>query len=103
MSETNIRSLVGILANHASKWQEIGLQLGFTDSKLNSIATPPGQKASEYLRAMLGEWVHWTPETPHGKYATLEDLKAALRSNIVELGDVADDLEQLSKFNVAHP
>lgn len=97
--------LVNRLAIYASKWKDIGLQLGFRISWLETIETnSPGQKARVYLRKMLTEWVQWTPDS-HGKYATLKDLKEALYSYAVSLGTVAESLkiEQLQEESTTLP
>lgn len=78
--------LVDKLAHFASKWKDIGLQLGFTQAHLDTIeASLPGQGAQRYLAVLLSEWVR-------GKYATLENLKEVLHRDAVGLGSVADDL-----------
>lgn len=77
--------------------------MGFTVSETESISGSPGSECIQHLKRLFGEWVQWTPDTPHEKYATLEDtshkkyatledLKTALCSDTVELGTVADEL-----------
>lgn len=94
VSEDDVATLVEQLTPYAYAWRPIGLQLGFTVSQLNGIATPPGQNAEAYLETMLNKWVvrSSTTTVPPRKRATLENLMAALRSNAVSLGTVADEL-----------
>lgn len=90
LTDSDVAPLVETLAPYASKWKNIGLQLGFTVSQLETIySSHPGQNTMDYLRSMLSKWTH---SPIHGKYATLEDLSSALRSNTVCLGTVADEL-----------
>ena len=45
-----------------------------------------------YLRAMLSQWVQWTPDGQHHCYVTFRDLCLALKSQTVNLGDDAKDV-----------
>lgn len=89
--------LLETLAPYASQWRPIGLQLGFISAELDTIATPPGQRATVYLESMLSEWLRWSPKS-RGKYATLDDLKIALYQQSVNLGTVAEKLDALGKL-----
>jgi len=82
--------LVEILATYAGKWREIGLGLGFSENELDSLPFSP--KPANSLTYMLNEWIQWTVGGNHDKYVSLEDLERALRTRIVNLEVVADEL-----------
>jgi hypothetical protein len=83
LTERHIPSLLQQLKNHAVKWREIGIHLGFLPGELSNIeARPtltPGAPIS-WLGAMLEEWIQWAPGDGRGStsFANVEDLKAAL-------------------------
>lgn len=84
----DVAALVEILTDIASKWRDIGQQLGFTVDELNNISYTKEQGANEYFRSMLNKWVH------RNCAATLDDLQQALRSKTVDRGTLADKLDQ---------
>lgn len=84
-----------ILGTYASKWNAIGTALRFNASELNSISAKPGlfhEGPQSYLREVLNQWVQWPNDTQKGN-ATVEALASALRSRLVGLGRVAEDLK----------
>ena len=93
LTESDIPQLMEKLAPHAAEWWEIGTALGFLPYELRLIRARPmlmyGAPAS-YLDEMLSKWVQWSPETMHAKYATVVDLRQALRSQLVGLGALAE-------------
>lgn len=90
MKEEDVGYIVEILATYAGKWREIGLGLGFSADELDSIPFSP--KPAGSLTYMLNEWTQWVIGGNHDKYAVLEDLERALRTRMVDLGVVADEL-----------
>ena len=93
LTESDIPQLMEKLAPHAANWWEIGTALGFLPYELKLIRASPllmyGAPAS-FLDEMLSKWVQWSPETVHAKYATIADLRQALRSQLVGLGAAAE-------------
>ena len=94
LTESDIPQLMETLAPHAAKWWEIGTALGFLPSELRLISANPMLMCADpnirYLADMLTKWVQWSPETMHAKYATLADLRQALRSQLVGLGKLSE-------------
>ena len=93
LTESDIPQLMEKLAPHADKWWEIGTALKFLPYELRLIRASPllmyGAPAS-FLDEMLSKWVQWSPETMHAKYATIADLRQALRSQLVGLGALSE-------------
>ena len=77
------------LYNCTSKWEEIGLMLGFVDGELKNIAHSTLKQ--HHMKELLVRWAHW-PTNDHLRNPTLESLCNALRSKLVGLGDVAEKL-----------
>ena len=95
LSERHHSSLYKQLAIHASKWRELGVFLGFASGELNNVQANPNLQNTapkSFLDTMLSEWLQWAPGDSQGStsFATLEDLKAALRE--AGLGAAAHDL-----------
>ncbi len=94
---------VGYLASHlcknaSHKWREIGLTLGFLDGELKSISLSfPRATAQQLLTELLSQWSQW-PTAAHPDAPTMERLRDALCSGLVELGAVASDLYELKNF-----
>ena len=93
LTESDIPQLMEKLAPHAAKWWKIGTALGFLPYELELIRSSPmlmyGAPAS-FLAEMLTKWVQWSPETMHLKYATVTDLRQALRSELVGLAALSE-------------
>lgn len=79
------------LSQHATKWYEIGLELGFTHKELNVIQNA-ALFVDDGLGEMLSQWLEWFPGDGRKttSVATLEELKHALRR--VGLGLTAETL-----------
>ena len=93
LTESDILHLMEKLAPHAAKWSLLGMALGFTPSELKVMEAKPSlifNAPTSYLAELLYEWVQWSPKTDHAKYATLSDLRQALRRRLVGLGAVAE-------------
>ncbi len=92
LTNKDLSSLLQQLKNHAAKWREIGIHLGFLPGELDNIgARPsllPGAPGS-WFGAMLESWIQWAPGDGRGStsFAKLEDLKDAL--NEAGLGAIA--------------
>lgn len=84
--------LLTILCNYASRWDDIGTALMFLPAELDNIRHGT-QGLQQHLKELLAQWSHW-PTTSHPDVPTVEKLCDALRSNLVGLGDVANELEE---------
>ena len=96
LTQQHIPSLLQQLKNHASKWREIGIHLGFLLSELSNIEARPNLMQSaptSWLSALLEEWIQWAPEDSRGStdFAKMEDLKNALKQ--AGLAATAHDLK----------
>ena len=90
--ERHISALTEILADHSSKWQNIGTSLNIPLGVLNDIMTRIHIEDSIMrLTRVLVQWI--VRQHEHAKPPTVENLKTALRSKTVSLGIVADQLD----------
>ena len=95
LTNKDLPSLLRQLKNHAAKWREIGIHLGFLPGELDNIGARPtlsqGAPVS-WFGAMLESWLQWAPGDGREStsFATLKDLKAAL--NETGLGATAHNL-----------
>ena len=90
--ERHISALTEILADHASKWQNIGTSLNMPLGILNDIMTRIHIEDSIMrLKKVLQQWIVGVNE--HANAPTLNNLKIALRSKTVGLGGMANQLE----------
>ena len=86
LTESDLPALLSKLNSHASKWRDIGSQLGFLEGELATIEDKPllltGAPKS-WLREMLSEWLQWAPGDGRGSssFATLYALKIALSNS----------------------
>ena len=89
----------------ASKWRDIGKELGFKQGEMNNIQSRPMllmQAPESFLSEMLSQWLQWAPEDGRGStgYATRESLRAALlRAN---LGQLAKQIDTPSDGDQSH-
>ena len=51
------------LSDHASKWREIGSNLGFREGELDNIQSGTQHQDAPkcYMRTMLSQWLQWAP------------------------------------------
>ena len=88
-----------LLQSYSYKWNPIGLSLGFTQHELNTIfgmlKLLVGAPVS-YLQELLSQWVQW-PTADHPSHPTLGALCTALRSSLVGLGSLAEEVEKEMK------
>ena len=83
LSESVLPMLLSKLNNHATKWRDIGMYLGFQHGELENIQAKPfllfGAPQS-YLGAMLTDWLHRAP-TDHRGGPTIDNLMFALHQS----------------------
>ena len=61
LSESHLPMLLSKLNNHATKWRDIGMYLGFQHVELENIQAKPFLRfgtPQSYLGAMLTDWLH---------------------------------------------
>ena len=91
----HLATLLQRLREHASKWRDIGTNLGFRPGELDNIQAAPKDlmgAPQSWLSAMLAEWLEWAPGDERGsdQYATLKALKEAVSKTT--LGTTAESL-----------
>ena len=83
LSESDLPMLLSKLNNHATKWIDIGMYLGFQHGELENIQAKPfllfGAPQS-YLGAMLTDWLHRAPSDRKGG-PTIDNLIFAVRQS----------------------
>ena len=92
LSESHLAKLFTTLRNHATKWRDIGMHLGFVAGELDNIQGRPLllQGAPEsWLGAMLTDWLRRSSDDSCGG-PTLDNLKLALCKS--GLGAVSNSL-----------
>lgn len=83
------------LHHHAYKWEVIGRALGFHDGEIKNIShSYPRYTVEQLLMEVLSKWSQWPTEV-HESVPTIESLRDALHSSMVELGAAADDIYAL--------
>ncbi len=91
----DLKMLMGLLHKCAYRWREIGFALNFQYSELENISSSnQGATTQQLLTELLSRWSQW-PTADHPDDPTMERLRDALRSGLVELGAVANDLYEL--------
>ena len=99
LNEKDLVHLMRLLRNYSTKWDMIGLSLGFIQPELNTISDMPKLFAGatvSYLQELLSQWVQW-PTADHPYDPTLGALCTALRSCLVGLGALAKEVEKEMK------
>ena len=86
LSEFHLPELLSKLNNHASRWRDIGMYLGFHRGELDNIEGKPSLHSSGpkgWLREMLSDWLEWAPGDSRGSdvFASIESLKCALNKS----------------------
>ena len=95
LSDEDLCTLMELLHDFCSKWSEIGLMLGFTQHELTLISNMPrlfGNAPVSFMQELLSQWIQW-PTTSHPVKPTIKVLCAALRSALVGLGCLANEVE----------
>ena len=93
VQQEDVKFLLEELCNYTYKWEDIGLVLGFVDGELKNIthSSPSQASTQDFMKELLVKWAHW-PTKDHLRNPTLENLCNALRSKLVGLGNIADEL-----------
>ena len=83
LSERHLPELLSKLNDHACRWRDVGMYLGFRQGELDNIEGKPSLHSSGpkgWLREMLREWLEWAPGDSRGSssYASIDSLKCAL-------------------------
>ena len=92
IQQEDVKFLLEELCHYSYKWDVIGLALGFVDGELKNIKhSSPQASAQHFMKEMLVKWAHW-PTKDHSNSPTLENLCNALRSKLVGLNTIADEL-----------
>ena len=99
--ERHVSILTEILVGWSAKWYKIGLSLNLPHNYLDQLTTLLIIHGCEVcLSKVLHEWI--VGKNEYAKPPTVENLKRALRSGLVGLGDVANQLDdQLSKHGIS--
>ena len=99
--EKHLQVLTEVLAGHSSQWYSVGIALRLPHNVLKGIRITFSQHGVKIcLYQVLHEWILWRHE--HSKPPTVENLKQALRSALVGLDVVANQLDdQLSKHGMS--
>ena len=99
--ERHVSILTEILVGWSAKWYQIGLSLNLPHNYLDQLRTLLVIHGCEVcLSKVLHEWI--VGQNEYAKPPTVESLKQVLRSDLVGLGDVANQLDdQLSKHGVS--
>ena len=96
LTEEEVAKLLELIHTFSYKWDMIGLKIGFTISELENIKSMPSLFMSapmSYLKELLRRWVQW-PTLRHPTRPTLRVLCTSLRSSLVCLGSLADEVER---------
>ena len=92
LRDKDVVYLMGYLCQYSYKWEVIGTALHFLPGELENIRhSPQVITPQQRLNAVLCQWVQW-PTTAHSQTPTMEMLRDALRSDLVGLGAVANQL-----------
>ena len=92
MRDQDVVFLMDHLCQHSYKWEVIGTALHFLPGELENIKhSPQATTLQQRLKKVLCQWVQW-PTTAHSQTPTMEMLRDALRSDLVGLGAVANQL-----------
>ena len=96
LTEEEVAKILELILTFSSKWDMIGLKIGFTFSELENIKSMPFLLATaptSFLKELLSQWVQW-PTLRHPTHPTLRVLCTSLRSSLVGLGSLADKVER---------
>ena len=96
LTEREVNELLRLIHNFSSKWEVIGSSLGFVPSELEYIRSMPlllSSAPTSYLTELLRQWIQWPTQTHPAALPTLRAFCTALRSSLVGLGSLADEVE----------
>ena len=92
VDDKDVVYLMGHLCQHSYKWEVIGTALHFLPGELKNIRHSTQVITLKLrLKEVLCQWVQW-PTAAHSQTPTMEMLRDALRSDLVGLGAVANQL-----------
>ena len=92
VKDVDVGFLMNILYLHSYKWDVIGTALCLLPGELENIRhSPQVITPQQRLNEVLCQWVQW-PTEAHSQVPTMETLCDALRSDIVGLGAVANQV-----------
>ena len=91
-TEKHILYLTEILVKYSSMWYEIGVSLNLPRNMLKNLQQIHLHRPNVCMDELVCEWI--SGKHKDAKSPTLENLKGTLRSNMVNLGNVANHLEQ---------
>ena len=94
--ESHLPQLLSKLNNHASRWRDIGMHLGFYQGELNNIqgnVTLITNSPNSWLTEMLTQWLQWAPGDGRksSSVASVDSLTLALNNS--GLGATALEIE----------
>ena len=90
---------MNLLHGVCDKWYVIGLEIGFFPRELNQICSKPLLLAgapTSFLTEILSQWIQW-PTVNHPKKPTLGALCESLRTPLVGLGNLSDQIAREMK------
>ena len=99
LTEKELATLLELIHVSSSKWDMIGTVLGFDPSEIKKIKNMPSlfkTAPTSFLKELLSQWVQW-PTLSHPTKPTLRALCTSLRSSLVGLGSLADEVEMKMK------
>ena len=99
LTEKEFAKLLELIHTFSSKWELIGVLLGFAPSELENVKSMPSlfiSAPTSYLKELLSRWIQW-PTLSHPTRPTLRVLCTSLRSSLVGLGSLADKVEREMK------
>ena len=90
VDDKDVGFLMGQLYQYSYRWEDIGTALHFLPGELKNIRHNH-QEVQQCFKEVFCQWVQW-PTTAHSQTPTMEMLRDALRSDLVGLGAVANQL-----------
>ena len=96
LTKREFSKLLELIHTFSSKWELIGVLLGFAPSELENIKSMPSlfmSAPTSFLKELLSRWIQW-PTLSHPTKPTLRVLCTSLRSSLVGLGRLADEVER---------
>ena len=104
LTENDIVALLNLIHHFSHKWYEIGIGLGFAPSELDKIKSSLSllmTAPTSYLIELMNQWVQW-PTVNHPTKPTLQSLCVTLRSSLVGLGSLAEEVEKKMETEMKH-
>lgn len=96
LKEEHLTVLLSYVEDFCHKWYSIGMGLGFITPELDQIKAMPRllmEAPRSYLIELLSQWVQW-PTKKHPTKPTLAAFCSTLRSQLVNLGSLAETVER---------